>query len=68
MEPLIEKARQAYVPCDYKAALNKLLELYDNDDLDECIAAGGELLKDLIPRLHSHECPHPDRNMPYGSR
>ena len=49
MAPLIERARQAYVPVDVKAELNKLLELMDNDKLDECIEAGEELLKERIP-------------------
>jgi hypothetical protein len=49
MAPLLERARRAYVPYDFKTAFNKLMELLHNDELDECIEAGEELLKQSIP-------------------
>ncbi|CAD0111043.1 unnamed protein product [Aureobasidium uvarum] len=49
MASLLEKITRSYVPCDVKAAFNKLLEHLHNDELDECINAGEELLKQRIP-------------------
>jgi hypothetical protein len=49
MAPLLEKLRQSYVPFDFKPAFNKLMELLHNDELDERIEAGEELLKQRIP-------------------
>lgn len=49
MAPLIEKLKQSYKPVDVKAAFNQLLDHLDNDELDTCIDAGEELLKERIP-------------------
>jgi hypothetical protein len=51
MAPLLAKMKRAYVPCDYKTAFKKLMELLHNDELDECIDAGTELLKERIPDI-----------------
>ncbi|KAH0362159.1 hypothetical protein KCU65_g8231, partial [Aureobasidium melanogenum] len=47
--PLLDKLKEHYVPIDFKTAFNKLLELLHNEELDDCIAAGEELLKHRIP-------------------
>lgn len=49
MAPLLEKLKQSYVPVDAKAAFNQLLEHFHNDELDTCIEAAEELLKERIP-------------------
>lgn len=49
MAPLIEKLKQSYKPVDAKAAFNQLLDHLHNDELDACIDAGEELLKERIP-------------------
>jgi len=49
MAPLLEKLKQSYVPIDVKVAFNQLLEHLNNDELDACIEAGEELLKERIP-------------------
>jgi hypothetical protein len=51
MAPLLEKMKRAYVPCDYKTAFEKLMDLLHNDELDECIDAGTELSKKRIPDI-----------------
>ena len=49
MAPLIEELQRSYVPVDFKAAFNQLLDHLNNDELDACIDAGEELLKERIP-------------------
>jgi hypothetical protein len=49
MAPLLEKAKRAYKPYDFKTAFKELMQLLHNDELDECIEAGEELLKQSIP-------------------
>jgi hypothetical protein len=48
MAPLLEKMKLAYVSCDCKTAFKKVMKLLHNDELDECIDAGTELLKERI--------------------
>jgi hypothetical protein len=51
MAPLLERMKRAYAPCDYKTAFKKIMELFHKDELDDCIDAGTELLKQRIPDI-----------------